>query len=227
MLKNLLKLIKYTSSINKTDILKLLSSDNKDIIIFEAGAANGFDTLELSNLFPEAKIFAFEPVNQNFNVLCSTIRNCQNVKAIKMALSDKNGETKIYVSKDINHKKELASSSSLKKPKEHIKFHPNIKFDSFEMVRTSTIDSWARDNNINSVDVMWLDMQGMEYNVLKASPNILKTLRVLYTEVSLIEMYEETLLYEEYKNWLINQGFVLIKEELPWKDMGNALFARI
>ena len=41
--------------------------------------------------------------------------------------------------------------------------------------------------------------------------------------MSLIETYDNVILYPEYKKFLSENGFEIIEEELPWKDMGNVL----
>jgi hypothetical protein len=72
--------------------------------------------------------------------------------------------------------------------------------------------------------MMWLDMQGYEYNVLEASPNALNTCDFIYSEVQLIESYEGNKVYHNLKELLDSRGFIPIVEELPWKDAGNVLF---
>ena len=52
----------------------------------------------------------------------------------------------------------------------------------------------------------------------------LKKTRYLYTEVSLEELYEGTVLYPEYKKFLESNGFEVVFEDLPWTDGGNVLF---
>ncbi len=44
--------------------------------------------------------------------------------------------------------------------------------------------------------------------MLKASPKILKTVKVIYTEVNTLPLYEGAILYAEFKNW-IDGGDVL------------------
>jgi len=212
--------------ISKKDISKNINKNNNEIVILEAGAADGTDTIEFSELFSNAKIYAFEPVTKNYNILVKRVKKKKNVTAFKLALSDFCGHSKIYISQDTKTNSKLAVSSSLLKPKEHLNFHPHIIFNEYEEVETTTIDKWAIENGIDHIDILWLDLQGMEFNVLKASPNILKTVSVLYTEVSLMEMYENGVLYGEYKDWLKEIGFEIVKEELLWKDMGNVLFIR-
>jgi hypothetical protein len=89
-----------------------------------------------------------------------------------------------------------------------------------------SLDDWARENEIAKVDLLWLDLQGLEFDVLSASSLVLPTVKVIYTEVSLKEMYEGARLYPEYRRWLEDQGFEVVAEDLRWADMGNVLLAR-
>ena len=50
-------------------------------------------------------------------------------------------------------------------------------------------------------------------------------MRVIY-EVSLKEVHEGVPLYSEVRAWLEQQGFHVMREELPWPDTGNILFVR-
>ena len=58
----------------------------------------------------------------------------------------------------------------------------------------------------------------------QSSPNCLASVRAIYTEVSLLQMYEGTPLYPDYRRWLEARGFRVELEDLPWRDMGNVLF---
>lgn len=211
--------------ITQKDIFNYVS-DIENPIILEAGAADGSDTLRFSKQFPLGYIYAFEPVSLNYNACEKKLKECSNVSLFKLALGDFVGKTFINVSTNKSQYDGIASSSSLLTPKKHIELHPEIVFEEKEEVEVTTIDEFAKQQKLSRIDIMWLDLQGLEYKVLKASPNILKTVRVIYTEVSLLEMYEDTVLYGEYKDWLLSQGFKVVKEELKWKDMGNVLFVR-
>jgi hypothetical protein len=73
---------------------------------------------------------------------------------------------------------------------------------------------------------MWLDMQGSEYQMLKASTKILPTVQVILTEVSLRELYEGCPLYPQYKSWLESEGFKVVIEDFSHRYWGDALFVR-
>jgi hypothetical protein len=118
------------------------------------------------------------------------------------------------------------ASSSLLKPKRHLDFHPDVTFPNTLQVYTLTLDEWARENQIDRVDFVWFDLQGMEYDVLRSSPRISSTIKMLYSEVGLFELYEDAPVYAEYKDWLESHGFKVIAEYLHWRDGGNVLFSR-
>ncbi|MFH1876787.1 MAG: FkbM family methyltransferase [Candidatus Omnitrophota bacterium] len=190
-------------------------------IIVEGGANRGYDTIEMSILLPNATIHAFEPVPELFAQLEKNTGQYKNIICYPVALSDVTGKMKMYISEGGGN-----DSSSLLKPREHLIDHPAIAFKTALEVPTITLDDWAQNNEIKKVDFLWLDIQGYEFAVLKASPALLANVAAIYTEVSLKETYEGVLLYPEFRQWLISRGFMVKREELPWHDMGNVLFVR-
>lgn len=205
--------------ITKEEIRELLPNEP---VIVEAGAHIGRDTVKMSKRWPEAKIFAFEPIVYLYNQLIENTKKYPNIICYNLALSHKVGKEIIYVSSDRSN-----AASSLLKPKEFLKESPKVAFNNSIEIETITLDQWAKENNIKKIDFLWLDMQGYEYFALKSSPNILKTITVIYTEINITQRYEKHPLFKEYKNWLESQGFSLIKYELNRKTWGNALFAKI
>ena len=69
-------------------------------------------------------------------------------------------------------------------------------------------------------------MQGYEPILLSNSPLAMSKIEYLYTEVSLIETYDKVMKYEEYRSMLLENGFEVVFEDLPWDDMGNILFKK-
>lgn len=190
-------------------------------VIVEAGAHIGLDTEELAKYFPEGKIHAFEPVPDLFLQLSERVRTYKNVYCYPVALSSQVEEAVMYVSSGISD-----GSSSLLPPKEHLTDHPDVKFVDSILVECTTLDLWAKNNTIGKVDLLWLDLQGNELNVLKASLAVLENVCAIYTEVNLKEVYEGAPLYEELREWLESHDFIVEVEEIPWEDGGNVLFIR-
>lgn len=91
----------------------------------------------------------------------------------------------------INNGLSDGASSSLLEPKGHLDFHQDITFTKKIVVDCFNLDNWAPANNIDRIDMMWLDMQEIEYKVLKAAPKMLKNVKVVYTEASSKENYKD------------------------------------
>ena len=210
--------ITHLGIIEKSIIYKFLP---KKAIIVEAGAHIGLDTIQLAQHFPNGKIYAFEPVSVIFEKLYERISSYKNVTPLKIALSDRSGKAKMFISSGVSD-----GSSSLLPPKEHLKYHPEVIFDKEEIVDCITLDDLVLKEHLEKIDLLWLDLQGKELSVLKASTSILDTITVIYTEINLKEVYDGAPLYYELREWLENKGFKVYKEAIPWEDSGNVLFIR-
>jgi len=210
--------LKSSNSIDKKYIAKFLP---KNPIIVEAGAHVGLDTIEMAKIWPESKIYAFEPVLEIFNQLKKNTSKYSNITCIKLGLSNKTGVGKMFVSSGASD-----GSSSLLEPKEHLVIHPNVKFEKSSTISIISLDDWVKKNNIKKIDFLWLDLQGMEYSVLKKSKNLLKSTKVIVTEVSLVENYSNGVLYPKLKSFLLKNWFKIEKEEILWEDGGNVLFIK-
>jgi FkbM family methyltransferase len=193
----------------------------KSPIVLEAGAHNGTDTVRLSARFRSGTIHAFEPVPRLYAHLKAKADRLPNVYCYNLALGANNGDVTLYLSDGASD-----ASSSLLPPKEHLTFHPKVKFESQISVPCTTLDEWATAHNVHRIDFAWLDLQGLEPEMLRASPKILGTMRAIYTEINLIELYQGGILYNEFRDWLKSQGFIVRVEDMCWEDAGNVFFTR-
>ena len=199
----------------------ILNNLPKDSTIIEAGTCEGLDTLFFSEHFTEGKIFGFEPIPALFDQVKSRTYDRNNVVIYNMALSDSSGKKTMNLSDRFG---QIWGSSSFLNPKEHLKYNPEITFNSKVDVDMIRLDDFISQNQIKKIDLMWLDMQGYEPNVLMSSPDSLNITKYLYTEVSVLENYEGMILYPEFKKFLEFHGFEAIHEGLYWTDGGNVLF---
>lgn len=207
------------------DLFTYISYKFNPKIIFEAGCADGTHTEMLANMFQMATIYAFEPVKEYYDIAKERTKNLKNVKIYNLALGERNEDHEIYISK--NAEGNLWCSNSLLKPKEHLISNPHISFPEIRTTKVINLDTFCDENNIDRIDFFWLDMQGYEMKTLKASPKILDNIKSLYTETNIIETYEGTELYGEYKDWLIKKGFkVMLESFSPTGDQGDSFFSR-
>lgn len=202
----------------------------KNPVIVEAGGYNGDDSVRIARFWPKGKLFSFEPVPELFNQVKEKTHFYSNISCFQKALSDQNGFATFYLSEWGG---KVAGSSSLLFPKEHLICDPSVSFPTTLHVETITLDEWARQEKVNKIDFLWLDMQGYELNMIKAS-QLARDASVIYTEVEFVEAYEGQYLYEDVKSWMGANGFQLVatdfddsqiaKEIANQRFWGNALF---
>lgn len=199
---------------------------NANPVIIEVGAHYGHDTLELSVLFPEARIYAFEPFLQNFIQLQKNCQHLKNVTAVCVALSNSIGVNIFHQSSGTSN-----ASGSILLPTNHLQRHPTVFFDGEDKkeVITITLDTYFDSIDISKVDLIWIDVQGAERLVLEGGTELLKKTCYVYLEVSEVPLYEGAMAYSDMKLFMASRGFEVSQEFLPteWNDEGNVLFRNI
>ena len=199
---------------------------NDSINVLEAGTAEGKDSKELCQILSNSKIYGFEPDVRYHKEVMQNTEGCSNFYFFDSALSDKKGLTSFYTADRVTSTEHSHwGSSSIFEPKLHKQIHKDIKFNNVVEVKTVDIDSWADENNVKSIQFMWLDLQGAEHKVL-SNCKILDTTELIFSEVSLVELYDNIPLYNEYRQMLFSKGFIPMIEQLPWEDAGNVLFVK-
>lgn len=185
-------------------------------VILEAGGNHGEDTNRMKSVWSNAVMHVFEPLPDSFEVVLKNTKSLSDVFCYPYALTNYSGETDFYIDFH-NH-----GSSSINYP---------VKFNEHEFEKTPirvsciTIDEWAKQNNVDSIDFMWLDMESHELYALRHALDILKTVKAIYTEVAYEPVRQGSCLYPELRAFLEAQGFVEV-----WKvshgRFGDALFIK-
>jgi FkbM family methyltransferase len=178
--------------------------------IIEAGTSDGTDTIEFVNIVKDGMVYAFEPIEELYNITKEKIKNYKNIKYIQAALSVNEGKKQMFVSLNGD---QVWGSSSLLEPKEHLNAYNTISFDNTIDVDTINLDKFILENKIDVIDFMWLDLQGYEPLLLKNSPITLKRTKYIYTEVALIETYKNVILKPEFISFFKENFFDVIFEQ--------------
>ena len=192
-------------------------------VIIEAGAADGVDTINFARDFPNAQIFAVEPVNEQFEYLNKLCADKNNIKLFNLAFSDKNGQSEIIIGESDGEFGGMGSSSIFE-PFEHVKYFPEISFNRRQKVKTKTLASFIYDNKIEFVDLLWLDIQGKEFDVLKASQQVvIEKIRLIHLEISRVKFYSGMPTERTLRQFLRSMGFNCVVDKVG-AISGNALF---
>jgi FkbM family methyltransferase len=195
--------------------------DKAALVVFEVGACEGEDTIRLKARFPNASIYAFEPLPENVVKVKQNLQKYRvsDVAVFQLALSDSTGTTEFHVSSgNPDHLPQTEDwdygnkSSSLLPPKEHAELVPWVKFERTIPVETMRLDLFCDSHSIERIDLAYLDVQGAELMVLRGAGNYLTRIGAIWMEVGARELYEGQPLKDDVERFMQGHGFVCVKD---------------
>jgi FkbM family methyltransferase len=216
----------------KKELQTFFNPDDK-IVIFDIGACEGEDSIRYSNMFPNSKIYSFEPVEENYKKLENNILRYdkKNIFPYKEALSDKVGTANLHVSS--GRPKGISSSetwdygnksSSLLVPSNEIKKQFNwLEFNRKEQVATNTIKNFANSVGLNTIDFLHIDVQGAELMVLNGAQEMLSNIKIIWMEVEKVELYKQQPLKKSIEKYMKLNNFRKYKDTVN-KISGDQLY---
>ena len=132
-------------------------------ITVDVGANIGLHTLNMARIVGNTgRVFAFEPDPSNFEILEKNVKinNYQNIILEQKAVGDKNGRTTLYQS---DH------------PGMHRIFPQTKQAKGQVQVELTSLDKYFIDSNLaDKINFIKIDVEGLEFSVLKGMKNILK-----------------------------------------------------
>ena len=187
-------------------------------IILEIGSKDAIQSTEFSRIFPKAKIYAFECSPKNIETCIKNTKGYKNIEIIPHAVFNKNKKMDFYLISE-----EIGASSLF----EIINKHP-YKQHQKEIITVDAIriDDWAKEKGIEKIDLIWIDLQGTEYEAFEGMGKLLSTIQAIYTEVEVKELYIGQKLMKDVSRLLNENGFSFLKytessSKFLW---GNAIY---
>ncbi len=148
-------------------------------VVFDIGANVGNYSLLFKDL--DCNVYSFEPHPKNFKSLESSLKPYNRIQTYNIGFSDTTSKSLIYDYK--NHD----GSSHASIFKDVIQEIHQSDFVETE-INLSTIDSFASEHNINTINLMKIDTEGNEFNVLKGAKEILQNGKVDFIQFEFNEM---------------------------------------
>ena len=170
----------------------------------------------------KGKIVSFEPIKTVCNELMKKAISDEKWEIMPFALGNQNASSKINISAN------MQSSSLLKILPTHIKSAPQSKYIGSETIEIKTLDSIF--NNIYSTTSNYylkIDTQGYEENVLKGAVNSMKYIDTIQLEMSLVPLYENSLLFIEMYDLLYKKGYNLVAVEPVFIDRNTGRLLQV
>lgn len=208
------------------DVMVRLIAPDRVRNILDAGASDGRIARRLLARYPAAHAYAFEPQVAYRGALEAFAREDPRFHPDFRVLSDRPHEATLHVTRGLG-------STSLYEPSALLRAAaPDASVvESVESVEAVTLDGWATEAGVASVELLKLDIQGGELAALRGARNLLTTgTLAVYTEVLFNPLYEQGALFGEVDQFLRTCGFRLFNlykcaaDERGLLLWGNALY---
>lgn len=173
------------------------------VTFIDVGANRGMLSKTVNYLFPECKIYCFEPIQSCFNELLNLEKTTSNLKVFNCAISDFIGEA------EFNESEYDYSSSLLKMAEKHKIAFPQTKSISTYKVNVYKLDYFNNQMKLNPPVMLKLDVQGAELNVIRGADRILEKVDFILCELSISELYINQPLVSDIIIKLKEKGFYL------------------
>jgi len=195
--------------------------------VIEVGMNDGRDTVNLLNQ-EEMILYGFEPTLELVNRLQSKFEKDNRVQIIPMAVDITNRFTTFNLAEWQDW-----GCSSLNEFTDNVseKWNGfNFHYTKTQKVMTIRLDDFCKNYGIDTIDYLWIDAQGSDFNVLKSLGSYIDIVKEGKVEVSynvpLYKGVDNT--YDSVSKWLTEKGFTYTEEydHPEFKTEANLYFKR-
>jgi FkbM family methyltransferase len=171
--------------------------------VVDVGANVGQFSLLAWQLFPQAKIHAFEPQQGPAEVFLRLFPPSSPAKLYRAAIGKHSGEIEMHISRRHD------SSSLLPITRAMTTVFPGTEEIGRERVSVAPLASFLSAEEIVAPALLKIDVQGTELDVLHGCSELLDRFRYVYVELSFVVLYVGQALCNEVIAYLAGRGFRL------------------
>lgn len=178
------------------------------LVIFDIGANNFEDSTRFKKHFPNAVVYAFEPL-KSIAKKCS----CDDINIIYSAVSDIDGEITFYPSQTYGGK-HWDGSGSICRPRtkpntNELIGYENLTFNLDGIIVPSTrLDTFCNKNNLHP-NVLHIDIQGAEQQALSSLGELRP--KIIFAETCVFNIYETNTTKKDFNKFMNNLGYRIEK----------------
>jgi FkbM family methyltransferase len=202
------------------DQLQQIRTDHSIRCLWVVGANTFQEAEPLTQLCPHlTNIYLFEPIPELFKWLKESNVRDSRIKVYQCALSNFNGVADFFVTNNLD-------SSSLLPLGKHLEIFPHVLQTATIPVAVRTVMDLIKNDLLEPPDFLFMDAQGAELSILRAlSSELLRRIRIIYTEASLEELYVNSGTLDDLRKIL--SGYFVFRGFAAFPNCpvhGNALF---
>lgn len=195
--------IYWMGSHHRRELAYLSSICRPDMTFLDVGANMGEFTLFMAKRLAKGSVISVEPTKRMFEILQQNVKlnEFSNVKLFNVGLGDEEKKMPIYTSSE-NMGHEVWNEGLFR-------LFPNKNVNVLlEEITVVPFDKVAKENNIQNIDIIKIDVEGAELFVLKGLAQVLK----LFKPKLLIEISKEAFENAGYtvtdiSNYIRNHGY--------------------
>ena len=186
---------KQTTMPEFLDLVKEYFNDGDIKTIFEIGALDGKDSLFFKSVYPEANIYCFEGLPENYETYHNGLLN---INHINMVLTDYNGVIDF-------HKKRINGIHSI--------FNRGDEYGTkiLKNLSCSRVDTICEKLKIISIDMVKIDVEGATHQDLSGFGDMLKNTKIMHIETETYPFFKGQKLHDEVVKFLTDNNFTMIE----------------
>ena len=180
--------------------------------ILDVGGNAGQTVHKFHELWPDALIDSFEPTPALFEKLRARCESTPRATAHKLALGASNGTMPFYCY-------ESGLQNSFVR-------NPDLPVKEEFAITVQTLDNWAAERRIESIDLLKIDVEGAECDVLAGAAGLLNVSRIhaILAECSLYPDDHSHGSFEKIRRQLASHGFYFIAFHGQFNRVDNHQF---
>lgn len=201
-------------------LLRHIADASKIKTCIDAGANHGQTAIFLTDAFPGANIYSFEPVRSTFEILQTKVSHLPHVRTFNVALGESKGHVEIMRTEDDKRSSIVASTTDGSKKQA-------------ELVEVKTLDQFMQENGIQQVNWLKTDTEGYDLHVLKGAKEALSQGKVdfISSEVGFARSNLQNTYFDDVLTYLNSHGYQFVglydtafMDAPPRVEYANALF---
>lgn len=209
----------YMQSVQKPSFKEDPFLKQKEILgtastILDVGANRGDTVRQYKELFPNAKVHAFEPFEESYNILVSNVHDLTGIFPHRFAVAAEEGTSTFHVNQNFDTNSLLPSRKSGMSSDKQVETIERTK------VKTISLDDFVKQAQIREIDILKMDIQGGELQALRGAERLLekKRIKLIYLETWFVRQYVGSPLFHDIAAHLSGHGYTL-------QDLYNPIYS--
>ena len=154
--------------------LQRVFDGNQDIVAIDVGANVGQTALRFRKVFPDCRVWCFEPIPATFEQLKRNLQSLDRVELEPVALGENEGVAWMSVGASSEQSRLMSDATDHQDNKAQVS------------VKITTLDQFLKERSIPKVDILKTDCEGFDLDVLKGAKSAFERqiVRAVISEVT-------------------------------------------